>query len=38
LEKEVIPYTVKDYKTDAYLTYTLTDPTEEFIAPDGEKI
>jgi len=37
LEKEVLPYTVKNYKTDVYLLYKLNDPTENFIDSAWEK-
>jgi len=34
-EKELLPYTLKNYKTDAYLLYTIKDPGELFVDSHG---
>ena len=38
LDKEVMPYWVKNYDTDVYLLYNLKDETEEFIWTDWQII
>ncbi|EKD30303.1 MAG: hypothetical protein ACD_78C00095G0001, partial [uncultured bacterium (gcode 4)] len=37
IEKELLPYTLKNYKTDAYLLYTLKDPGELFTDAQGNE-
>lgn len=37
IEKELLPYTLKNYKTDAYLLYTLKDPGELFTDTQGRE-
>lgn len=37
VDKELIPYTLKNYKTDAYLLYTVKDPGELFVDTHGKE-